>query len=143
MLIRYLADMARRIEQFAPLAAAEARGENDLQNMEMYFGVRLPAAVRAFPTLGGGRTYRRLPGLTTDCARLRLYRETAECLLRDSRADHRLASSDVVFWAPQDYQFFFFSCENGDDPPVFRFVEGELRPREVAPSFTEWIERLQ
>lgn len=134
--------MTRRREQLALQCCMEADVESDLRNVEARLGVRLPSSVRSVYAFAGGRLLRRLPGLTADYARLRFYRETADFLLRDSKADYRLAPSDVVFWA-DDYQFFFFSCEEGDNPPVHRFVEGERQPREVAASFTEWVARVR
>lgn len=130
--------MARRSLQFAWADGSEP-AYGDLSGVEAALGARLPDAVREF--FAAGRCVaRRLPELSTDAARWRLYRESAECLLRDSRAEYRLAPNDVVFLAPYEYhyQFFFFRCDGCDDPPVFRFVEGERRPRQVAASFSEW-----
>ena len=38
--------------------------------------------------------------------------------------------------------FFFFSTTHGEDPPVFRFLEGDDTPKKMADSFTVWIQNL-
>ena len=39
----------------------------------------------------------------------------------------------------QGYTFLFFDAESQDDPPVWMFTEGDQQPKQIAPSFSEWL----
>ncbi len=39
----------------------------------------------------------------------------------------------------QGYQFLYFDCDAGHDPPVYLFLEGEDAPRQVFDSFSQWL----
>ena len=118
--------------------------ESDLSAIERDFGWKLPAAYRRFllvpPDDAKGSAVR---DLDFAVSRLGANREYADYLLRASKADYELSRSDVVFLFHQDYQFLFFRCGQNDDPPVYRFVEGEPSPREIATSFSDWLARLR
>ncbi len=119
--------------------------ETELNAAERRFKWRLPAAYRSF-LLGGGddvdsglHTPRRQLGP----ARLAPNREYADFLLKASKADYALRDADVVFLVHEGYQFWFFRCDDGDDPAVYRFSEGEQRPTRVAPSLSAWFATLR
>lgn len=105
-----------------------------LDAVEAHLGVHLPAAVRrTLDAAARGAT----AVATADVARLRVFREGAQHLLVDSKAEYELRDADFVFLF-DEYEFLFCPCDVGDDPPVYRFVEGERAPRLLAPSFAQW-----
>jgi hypothetical protein len=52
-------------------------------------------------------------------------KEVAEALLEDNEFSEKLPDDAFVFFMHQGYQFDFFCTSEGDDPPVYRFLEGE------------------
>lgn len=52
------------------------------------------------------------------------FRESASELLERHQSPYRLKESEFVFLMHQGYQFCFFDCEAGDNPPVYWFHEG-------------------
>lgn len=47
--------------------------------------------------------------------------------------------ADAFVFVDWDYGFLFFYTKQGDDPPVYRYQEGESAPEKVADSFTAWL----
>lgn len=60
-------------------------------------------------------------------------------LLVDCKCTVPLTETAFVFAMYQGYQFLFFDCADGDDPPVFRFVDSTPSFEEVFPTFSEWL----
>lgn len=54
-----------------------------------------------------------------------------------SQASLQLPSTAFVFLI-DDALFFFFDTKEGDDPPVYRFIEGQ-QVNKIANSFSQWL----
>lgn len=50
-----------------------------------------------------------------------------------------LPQGSLVFLAG-DYSFYYFETDQGDDPPVYLFEEGDTTHRDMMPSFSDWLE---
>ena len=114
--------------------------EEEITQIEKMAGVRLPAAYRYFLAELGGSAGRFLEGSDFTCSVLSGLRSDAERLLEECGAERRMSPTEFVFAAHQGYQFLFFDCHKGNDPPVCLFVEGEEEAREVSRSFSGWLE---
>lgn len=118
--------------------------ETELNAVERQFRWRLPLAYRSFVLEGDGLDAElHTPRRHLAPARLAANREYADFLLKASKADYALHDADVVFLVHEGYQFWFFRCDDGDDPAVYRFSEGERRPTKVAPSLSAWFSTLR
>lgn len=117
--------------------------ETELNAFERRFKWRLPTTYRSFVLAGERGAELHTPRRNLEPARLAANREFAEFLLKVSKAEYALRDADVVFLIHEGYQFWFFRCDDGDDPAVYRFSEGEQRPTRVAPSLSAWFATLQ
>lgn len=122
-----------------PAAASPPETSRYLAAAERGFRLELPAAYKRFVRSVERHDAEAVPGLILDCDRLLACREAAEYLLRDSRAERPLDRFDFVFLFQGRFRFFLFRCDEGPNPPVYRFAEGERRPRHIADSFTDWL----
>jgi len=64
-------------------------------------------------------------------------RDMAAGLLRGAGLE--LKATELPFATHEGYQLLSFDAAAGDDPPVSRYLEGDPRPRVVAPSFSTWF----
>lgn len=111
----------------AELAAFEARGP-----------YALPAAYRLFLLnvgldpgdfmRGDDLAYRCLAGLQA----------SARALVAESKAAE-LPLTAFVFCEHQAYEFLFFRMDEGDDPPVYHYLEGDPSYERVRESFSVWL----
>jgi hypothetical protein len=74
--------------------------------------------------------------------RLLLYRHTAEEIIEDCGVERFLDADSVVFMTHQGYSFCYFQSPSASafDAPVFRYVECEDAPKQVAPGFAEFLD---
>jgi len=100
----------------------------EVEELEQWVGHRLPEAYREFLSWMGHSGGGVLAG--TDC----FYRDMkriqagAKELLEENQYSGELPRDAFVFCMHQGYQFIFFHLEDGDDPPVYYYVE-ENPPR--------------
>jgi hypothetical protein len=68
-------------------------------------------------------------------------REGAEELLEEDESAETLTDNEYVFFMHQGYQFYFFRLNEGDDPPIYYYGEGEYSHKFVKKynSFTEFL----
>jgi hypothetical protein len=62
----------------------------------------------------------------------------AKRLLKETSSRWALAPTDFVFVGHQGYEFLFFDCTRGEDPPVWRLSENE-EPIQVYSTFSNWL----
>jgi hypothetical protein len=60
-------------------------------------------------------------------------------LLLEEENGPSLPENAFVFIAHQGYQFLFFRLDEGADPPIYHYLEGESDFKVVAPSFSDWL----
>jgi hypothetical protein len=114
--------------------------EEEISQLEAKAGVLLPAAYKDFL-----RTFGKECGtFLNDCcflySTLLLYcRPLAEELAHANEL--RLMPTWFVF-LERDVMFLYFDTTQGDDPPVWRFKEGDSKPELMAESFSNCLNSL-
>jgi len=98
----------------------------EIQELEEACGMRVPEIYRSFLLrMGRGagaflsRDYFYYPSL------LRLRADADELLTRDGAGFTLPADAFVFSMLSEGYQFLYFRVSEGDDPPVYRYVEGK------------------
>jgi hypothetical protein len=130
-----------------PPHAAEIAGvrEADITEYEARRGYQLPGALRAFVRhLGGG------VGPLHDL--LDTWSGKGEPAVLIAMEDASRVAADLAAeggWAPppralplnqhHGYQYKLTYLDEGDDPPVDYYIEGQELPSRVAPTFTSWL----
>ena len=110
--------------------------DDDIAALERTNNVHLPRAYKEFLSSIGYSSsnvfYSVLfvyPGLET--YRLLAYEMAEQCKIQ-------LTPSDFVFLI-DDTQFFYFDTKSGDDPEVYKYMEGDDAPKKVFDHFSDWL----
>jgi hypothetical protein len=99
--------------------------EEQISRLEDWYGRPLPQAYREFlfwmGRWGGGFW------IGSDCfyGDLKDIQEWARDLLQENGFPGMLPDDAFVVWMHQGYQFYFFYCHEGEDPPVYYYLEDE------------------
>lgn len=139
----WIDSFAQKIVQ-AGLATEETLvgcSEAEIHELARTFKLRLPKIyvdyLRRMGKQAGdflGECIRTYPGL------LQYARQKAETLL-EARTSYRLPDTAFVFVERYGCQFFYFDTASGDDnPPVYRYFEGDKEPAKIADGLTEAFE---
>jgi hypothetical protein len=99
--------------------------EEEVHALENQLGRALPAAYREFLLLMGQRTGGLLGGTNWLYEDLEVSQDDAVELMRRDRFPVLLPSDAFVFLMHQRYQFMFFRLTEGDDPPVYYYIESD------------------
>jgi hypothetical protein len=115
----------------------EACDEWTVRELEQRLSVELPPAYKAFLAVAGNG-WEALEGsyyaVEDDLASLQ---RSGERIMKHDGAN--LPVEAFVFRVHQGYTFNFFLAQDGEDPPVYEYVEGMPPVRRVAARFTEWL----
>jgi len=86
----------------------------------------------------GIRFFRGSDYVIKDIPRLK---EGAIELLQENESEEKLTDNNFVFFMHQGYQFYFFNLDEGDNPPVYFYHEGENKDRFIKKyeSFTDFL----
>ena len=60
-------------------------------------------------------------------------------LMAESGVADKLPDSAFAFAGHHDYVYLYFDTAAGEDPPVYRYVEGDEEPEQVFDSFSAWF----
>jgi len=113
--------------------------DTEIQQLESSGGAELPKAYKEFLKTMGQGAGDFLVGTDLFLPKLPKLRSWAEALLQRTNSPYRLSPDIFVFLVHQGYQFLFFHLNQGEDPEVFHFEEGEEQPRMVFRHFTVWL----
>ncbi len=117
--------------------------EEEVALLEQQTHLSLPRAYREFLLTMGKGAGTLLRGSDWVYSDLPTLREVAPEILEEDHYSHPLPEDAFVFFMHQGYQFRFFRTSEGDDPPVYRYVEERDRNREtflcIAEHFTEYL----
>jgi len=114
---------------------------DEIAAIEARFGYKLPESYRDFLVVMGKRAGRFMIGSDLYYDRLSGQRKLAEALLQEAGTVLRLAPTHFVFYSHQGCQFLFFDAAEGPDPPVYRFIEGDIGTVRVNDAFSGWLLR--
>lgn len=121
----------------------EGADDEDIAELETYAGGKLPAVYKHFlKQLGrvAGELLRGSEYSISQGFRLRL-REPAEELLHRSGASFILPETAFVFLMSQGYQFSYFKLDEGDDPCIYHYSEGDLMPKILESTLSGYLLR--
>ncbi len=104
-------------------------------------GRPLPKAYEEFLLAMGHRAGCFMQGTDTFWRHLSWLREAADELLREDSAPP-LPQSAFVFYMHQGYEFGFFDLEDGDDPPVYQYVQRWRAARPATSSFSDYLAEM-
>ena len=120
------------------LARAKARAEDlfrlkggqptpctieEVDELERWIGHRFPEAYREFLLWMGCDGGFFLQGSDCFYRHLRDLPSFAQELLEEDQFADKIPESTFIFFMHQGYQFSFFSFDDGDDPPVYWYLE--------------------
>ena len=61
-------------------------------------------------------------------------------IIAEKNSSVELTGSDFVFAGHHGYVYLLFDTQNGEDPPVYRYIEGNDELEQVFEGFSEWLE---
>ncbi|MDI9363589.1 MAG: SMI1/KNR4 family protein [Flavobacterium sp.] len=97
---------------------------SEISIIESKFEVRLPIVYKRFLTLMGRGAGDYMLGSSVFFDELFSLRDGAIELLQENHMDS-LPEEAFVFWLHQGYQVAYFKLDDGDDPPIYYFSEGQ------------------
>lgn len=107
--------------------------------LEKDAGVTLPRQYREFLLAAGRGADGFFTGTDMYGSGLTGMNQDADDLLEENDEEFRLPPGVFVFSMHQGYQFHYFFTDQGDDPPVHYYCEGEGPPRQIAGSLSEYL----
>ena len=115
----------------------EACDEWTVRDLEQQLRVELPPAYKAFLAVAGNG-WEPLEGshyaIEDDLADLQ---RSGQRIMKHDGA--KLPDDAFVFRVHQGYAFNFFLAQDGEDPPVYEYVEGMPPVQRVAARLTDWL----
>ncbi len=119
---------------------AVVQREQRINQIESDLGLRLPPNYRAYMRDPGLGANDRLIGSDWDLGVIIELQSEARELLAENEEVFQLRNEDFVCMMHQGYMFQFFPCDQGDDPPVYEYVEGvTAEPRRTHESLSDWL----
>lgn len=115
--------------------------EAEIKKLETAAGLHLPASYRGFLKRmghGAGDLFRGTDMFYSHLAGN--LRPWAEKLLANERPGLRLPADAFVFSIHQGYEVCYFLAGEGDDPPIYQFVEGQGAPTRPWDNFSAFLE---
>jgi hypothetical protein len=118
--------------------------EKDIQDlMESQNISRLPKIYVEFLRHLGKKTGKNfLIGEDILCPHLEGIREGFDWLLEKYKIDWEIPENIFVFWTHQDYQFYYFHVDEGDDPTVYIITYAMKSPEKVFDHLSQLFEDL-
>jgi SMI1-KNR4 cell-wall len=114
---------------------------SEIDRLERECGLALPAAYRFFLQEMGKNAGTFLRGTEWTFDTLPDLQQVGRRLLRERNSESLMPAPAFVFAAHQRYQFLYFDCTEGDDPPVYHCMEGAPNVPKVYDQFSQWVLR--
>ncbi len=136
-------ELEERLISAGLASTSEIQGCSDaeIKLLESHLKRKLPALYRNFLTgmgKGAGLFFRGTDLFFPALLELRNY---AEELLRENDISWKLPEDACVFLMHQGYQFMYFKTTQGDDPPVFHYLEGNEKSEKKWESFSDFLKQ--
>lgn len=135
------AEIKRRLLVLYPEQHFEGASEEEIQALEAYAGGSLPTVYRGLLKEFGrsaGELFQGTIYSVSQEQRLRL-RSLAESMLGRSRGNPTLPETAFVYLVFQDWVFFYFPLNEGDDPPVYAYIDSGRGLQQVGPSLSSYL----
>jgi len=118
----------------------EGCDREEIQEIEQKEDVSLPAAYVLFLQEIGKSAGDFLRGDDLYFPEMIGLKNGANELIEESNAAVELTDSEFVFAGHHDYVYLYFDTNHDEDPPVYRYVEGDENSEKVFEHFSEWVE---
>ena len=124
MLIKYLNDVLTILKKHR--VGLLPCSEEEILKLEEHIGRELPQAYKEYLATMG--KYSGIVNAGTDCFYDDLFElnEDALELLLQNKIEIQLSDGAFVFCMHQGYQFLFFKLDEGENPPVYGYSEGNV-----------------
>jgi hypothetical protein len=116
--------------------------KSEIQNLEKFFGQPFPVIYKEFLGLIGKEAGNFLSGTDISYKYLKSLQKEAKELLEENRLDVGCLTNAFVFAMHQGYEILFFYVTDGDDPPVYQYVEGNDRAIKAWDSFSDYLKNM-
>ncbi len=141
----YLTEIKALAERLEVIHPDEVQGctEEEIQTLESALHIRLPGAYREFLAWCGKRAggFFRGSAWRPIADNLISVQSSAQELLDENHFPQKLPPNMFVFFMYQGYNFLFFHLNEGDNPCLHFYMEGEAEFRkEEFCSFTDFLE---
>jgi len=136
-----LSDLNSTLIAYGICESEEIKGcsEGEIAKLEESSGVRLPTKYKDFLKKignGAGGVFR---GTDIFLSAIVGLNEEAAALLKENGEDFSLPIDAFVFLMHQGYEFSYFCASEGENPPVYQYVEGGGPPVLTWQSFTDFL----
>jgi len=125
--------IAKKIKEASPFFSNDhpiGCDEKEIEEIEMFIKGRLPKAYREFLLLMGHSCGQFLQGSDCFYKILKDLQVYAQDLLREDHNSGVLPEDAFVFFMHQGYYFLFFRLTEGDDPPIYSYLENMAQPEQ-------------
>lgn len=114
--------------------------EKEINELEELSSKKLPQVYLNFMKKTGNE-FRIFDGSSYTMEELPILKEAANELLEENDMSERLKDEAFVFFMHQGYQFAFFNLEEGENPPIYYYGEGEGLEKIIKKndSFTDFL----
>lgn len=112
---------------------------DDIRALEKSIGTSLPKKYQEFLLAAGHSAGRLFQGTDIFYRNLMGLKDDAISLLNENNEKFTLPIDTFVISMHQGYEFNYFKLTEGDDPPIYQYVEGGGPPMVAWASFTNFL----
>lgn len=144
--MQFLGDLISLSERLGVISPHESLGctEQEIKILEGTLNINLPRVYKEFLLWIGKSQIWFMGGSQWQCYEddLILLQDDAKEVLNEKYFLDHLPINAYVFWLHLDYHFYFFLLTEGENPPIYMFLEGETVGtfRKEFCSFTDFLE---
>lgn len=113
--------------------------DTEITELENLIGLNLPQQYKEFLRAVGKGAGKFLQGTDIFLSALTGLKSEANALLTENSENFSLPDDAFVFSMHQGYEFTYFNTTEGDDPPVYQYVEGNGSPLLTWQSFSDFV----
>ncbi|WP_042473909.1 SMI1/KNR4 family protein [Bacillus ndiopicus] len=125
--------------QIATIEEIQGCSENEIKELEGEIGYSFPDMYRNFLLGIGHRAGLLFQGTDIFFRSIKGLTEEAIELLEENQESFNLPEDAFVFSMHQGYEFNYFRFSEGDNPPVYQYIEGEGEPKLAWDSFSSFL----
>ena len=139
----WISEVLQRLERSELAERSELCGCStaEISEVEAHAGAQLPGSYRAFLASIGRGAGRFFGGTIVFYPQVLSLRSAAEALLLEPAANLTLPSNAFVCAMHEGYLFYWFPLTEDNDPPVYRYLEGDVRYAIESEKFTLFVEK--
>lgn len=125
--------------QIATVEKIKGCSDNEIKELEKEFGHGFPAIYREFLLAIGYRAGLLFRGTEIFFGSIRGLIQYANELLGENQESFNLPEDAFVFSMYQGYEFNYFRFSEGENPPVYQYIEGNGEPKLAWESFSNFL----